>query len=192
MRPLIALRRAPVVGVLVLIALLLAAPVAAAPLVHTHLSGSDSFTEELCDEEWSVESSFDALFMLKAGHQGDPTPLFFYRESYRNVYTDPADASRGFVISGHALFKDVAATRISGTTYVFDSMQTGQPIVISTLDGHVVGRDRGRVTWQFLVDTHGSNDPNDYEVLDVTDLATNGPHPIGEEPCPLVVKALQG
>jgi hypothetical protein len=193
MRPFIAVRRVPVVvGVLPLLALLLAAPVAAAPLVRTQLSGSDSFTEELCDEEWSVENSFEALFMLKAGHQGDPTPLFFYRESYRTVYTDPEDDSRGFVISGHTLFKDVAATRISGTTYQFDSMQAGQPMVISTLDGHVIGRDRGRATWQFLVDTHGSSDPNDYEVLDVTDLATNGPHPIGEEPCSLVAEALQG
>ena len=39
--------------------------------------------------------------MLKAGRHGDPTPFFFNLERYTNAYTDPADAARGFIISGH-------------------------------------------------------------------------------------------
>jgi hypothetical protein len=173
------------------LALLLAAPVAAAPLVRIHLSGTDSFTEELCDEEWSVESSFTTLSMLKAGKHGDPTPSFFANESYRNLYRDPADESRGFVLSGHSLFSDIHVTLVSGTLYRFDSMQVGRPIVVSSLDGRVIGADRGRLAWQFLVDTHGSSDPDDYELLDASVVASSGPHPIGDAPCGLIAEAIQ-
>jgi hypothetical protein len=187
------LRRAGTVTfAVVAVAAIVAAPVVAGPLVREHRTGGDSYSEELCGEEWTVESSFEAVFMLKSGRHGDPTPFFFNLERYANVYTDPADATRGFVISGHSLFKDLRITRLSGTVYRFDSIQVGQPMVISSLNGKVVARDRGRLAMSFLVDTHGSSNPEDYELLDIGPTSVSGPHPIAESMCAFVVEALDG
>jgi hypothetical protein len=166
-------------------------PVAAAPIARGEQSGTDSYTEELCDEDWSVESSFTLSFKLKAGRHGNPTPLFFSHDSYVNIYTDPADATRGFVISGHSLFKDQRATLVSGTIYLLDTVQVGQPMVISSLDGRVVARDRGRLAFIFLVDTHGSSDLDDVEVLDFDPTTASGPHPIADAMCEFVAEALE-
>ena len=170
--------------------LMLVLPAAAAPLVRELQSGGGIGSEELCGEDWSVESSFAGLFMLKAGRHGDPTPFYFNNESYRNVYTDPADPTRGFIVSGHALFRDLSVTLVSGTVYRFESIQVGQPTVISSLDGRIVARDRGRLGFSFLVDTKGSSNPDDYELLESGPATVAGPHPIGDAMCDYIAEAL--
>ena len=42
----------------------------------------------------------------------------------------------------------------------------------------------------FLVDTHGSSNPDDYGLLDAGPTSTSGPHPIADSMCDFVSEAL--
>ena len=109
------------------------------------------------------------------------------------MYTDPSDPDRGFVISDNGLFvKDVHVTLISGTLYEFSSIAVGRS-AISTLDGRAIAADTGHVSWTFLIDTHGSVDLDDYELLDGTMTKVSGRHPIldsGDGACELIMEAI--
>jgi hypothetical protein len=134
-------------------------------------------TEEVCGVAWDVTSTTASLFMLRAGSPTDPTPLFFFRANYRNVYTDPEDASRGFILEGRSLFRDLDVTRIAGTLYRFEAIDVGAT-TISSLDGRTVAANRGAVRWTFLVETNGSVDPDGYGDVEVELDGVAGPHGI--------------
>ncbi len=158
-----------------LAASLLAIPVAAAPLERQRIMSTDSYTDELCGELWSVEETVSGLFVLKAGQHGGP-PRFFANFRAEAVYTDPDDPDRGFILSSNDLQKDLHATLVAGTTYRIDNIHVGQPAIVATLDGHVLARDRGRIAWSFTIDTMGDDDPANDVLLgsEIVDVA--GPH----------------
>ena len=173
---------------------LAAAPVWGAAPFH-ELERSSSVSEgEACGEVWTVTSTSTTLFMLRSGGPGDPTPALFVREQDVEVYTDPADSSRGFILAGNTLFKDLHVTNLEGTTYRFHTMQSGTSTV-TTLDGRVVAKDSGRRTWTFVVDTNGSTNPDDYELISIEPGPVAGPHGIPEDEgpfCDLVAEAIAG
>ena len=178
-----------------LAALLLATtPVWAVAPSHDLQRISSVSEEEACGEVWTVASTSTTLLMLRAGSHGDPTPALFIREQDLEVYTDPADASRGFVLAGNTLYKDLHATNLGGTIYRFDSMQAGAT-TLSTLDGRVVARDSGRRTLTFVVDTNGSTNPDDFVLISFEPGPVAGPDGIPEEEgpfCDLVAEAIAG
>ena len=188
MQPMPTLHRAIARAAMVaLTASLLTIPVAASQLEREFIASTDSFTEELCGEAWSVEETLSGLFVLKAGQRDGP-PRFFANLRAEAVYTDPDDPDRGFILSSNDLQKDLRATLVAGTTYQIDNIHVGQPSVISTLDGHVLARERGRIAWSFTIDTMGDDDPGNDVVLgsEIVDVA--GPHPSldEEEFCELI------
>ena len=139
-----------------------------------------------------MASTSTTLFMLRGGNHGDPTPTLLIREQDVDVYTDPADPSRGFVLAGNTLFKDLHATNLGGTIYRFDSMQSGATS-LSTLDGRVVARDSGRRTFTFVVDTNGGTNPDDFVLISFEQGPIAGQDGIPEDEgpfCDLVAEAI--
>ena len=155
--------------------------VAAKPLVKENYSGSESFDANICGVDLHGELTFSGVFMLKEGRRGDPTPYFFDNYSWQVVWTDPADDSRGFIESGNGMWKDLHIRLIEGTVYEFTVHEVGAPYQITTLDRRKVLRDRGRITWTFIVDTQGDADlSNDVFLTDPTPVSVAGPHPLLE------------
>ena len=171
----------------------LAVPASASSVERTVLVETGVSVEEACGADWSVSTDSRVLVLLKAGTHGDLTPRFSANTHSRLVYTDPSDPDRGFVISDNGLFvKDVHVTLISGTLYEFSSIAVGRS-AISTLDGRTIAADTGHVSWTFLIDTHGSVDLDDYELLDGTMTKVSGRHPIldsGDGACELIMEAI--
>ena len=171
----------------------LAVPAGASSVERTVLVETGVSVEEACGVDWSVSTDSRVLVLLKAGTHGDLTPRFSANTHSRLVYTDPSDPDRGFVISDNGLFvKDVHVTRISGTLYEFNSIAVGRS-AISTLAGRTIAADTGHVSWTFLIDTHGSVDLDDYELLDGTMTKVSGRHPIldsGDGACELIMEAI--
>lgn len=169
----------------------LAVPASASSVERTVLVETGVSVEETCGTDWSVSTDSRTVITLKAGSHGDPTPKFSASSHYRSVYTDPGDPDRGFILSGNELFKDRHVTRIGGTTYEFESMEVGRE-TISTLGGRMIAADQGRISWRFVVDTHGSADPGD-ELLEGTITGVSEPHPIlesGDEGCEMILDAI--
>ena len=187
--------RAPVAVWGAFVALVLATtPVWAVAPSHDLQRISTVSETESCGEVWTVASTSTTLLMLRGGSQGDPTPVLLIREQDREVYTDPADSSRGFVLAGNTLFKDLHVTNLGGTIYRFDSMQSGATS-LSTLDGRVVARDSGRRTFTFVVDTNGSTNPDDFVLISFEPGPVAGPDGIPEDEgpfCDLVAEAIAG
>ncbi|HEX5015857.1 MAG TPA: hypothetical protein VFV72_17055 [Candidatus Limnocylindrales bacterium] len=166
-------------------------PAVAAPLAHELDPTTEVAVVTLCGEDWDVVTTSTTLFMLKAGHDEGAPPKFFFRQRYEAVYRDPSDPDRGFVLSGNDVFVDVRVTRIEGTVFTFESIESGVQLAVSTLDGRLVAHNPGHMSWTFLVDTHGSTDPADYELLDTMSGPIRGPHPIDDDaPCDAIGEAI--
>jgi hypothetical protein len=160
-----------------LLVLGLVVPAAAAPLEREHYTNSDSWTEVLCGTTWNAVGTWEGLFMLKAGRQGDPTPYVLDNYRFSITFTDASDPSRSFVISGRAMWKDLHITHLSGTLYEFEARQVGQPVTYRTSDGRVVVRDRGTLVNRFLIDTKGDADLSNDVFISGSPLIVRGPHP---------------
>jgi hypothetical protein len=148
-------------------------------------------SEEACGLVWSVRINSKTVSTLKASH-GNLPPKFSARTRYRTVFTDLSNPDRGFVRTGKGLFKDLYVRHVRGTTYEFRSLDIGRS-TISTLGGKTIAADRGRIAWTFLIDTHGSFDPDDYELLDGTITKVSGPHPIlesGDDGCEMILDGI--
>jgi hypothetical protein len=168
-------------AVCVLLSTALAVSAAAKPLVKENYSDSFGFDEVICGVDLHGEVPFSGVFMLKEGRPGDPTPYFFDNYRWQLIWTDPEDDSRGFIESGKGMWKDLHIRLIEGTVYEFTIHEVGVPYQIKTLDGRSVHRDRGRITWTFIVDTQGDSDlENDVFLTVPTPASVAGPHPLLE------------
>jgi hypothetical protein len=156
--------------------LFVAAPVSAAPLVHEHYSGTDSFDFDDCGFTIHDDVVFNGLFMLKAGKHGDPTP----RLSDNYEAHERLSANGKFLTIDHnGLYKDLHVTHIEGTIYEFVAMEVGRPFTLRDMNGKVVLKDRGRLLTTFRVDTLGDSDLDNDVFVDgsFSLLRDSGSHP---------------
>ena len=87
------------------------------------------------------------------------------------------DNGKWLVASGHGLFKELAATHISGDIWEFTAHETGQPFALFDSDGKLVLRDRGLIAYRAQFDTLGDGKPGGEPVGDGAVTMIAGPHP---------------
>lgn len=75
-----------------------------------------------------------------------------------------------------AVFQDLKAAHVEGSIFEFVSHEVGQPYVVRDMDGNVVLRDRGALTFSYLVDTLGDDVPGGVWVSE-PEVRVSGPHP---------------
>jgi hypothetical protein len=168
---------------------LASAPITAAAQGGTPGRASETDAAEVCGVVWNRTHEGSSII------QSRPTPgsgvaQLFFREQYVDTYRDPEDAAQGFIEAASFLYQDILVTSLGGSLYRFDAVGAGTT-AIKTLDGRVVARTRGSDSWWFLVDTHDSADPDDYELLDSGSNRSSGPHDLVEDAyCDFVAMAI--
>lgn len=160
----------------VAMAFTMALPAQGAPLEREHYSGTDSFDFDDCGPLVHNEVSFSGLFMLKAPTKPGAPPRYFDNYEVHEVLTANG---RTMTVDHRALYKDLHATLISGTTYRFVAQESGQPFVARDDTGAVLFHDRGVLRTSFVVDTKGDNDLGNDVFVDGSFelLADHGSHP---------------
>ena len=168
-------RRATSLAAASLLALTIAVPVLARPLDSGTFSGTDSGTE--CGT-YARESTFSGWFMIK-----DATPAtngqFFYFESrvtYADVITNP-ETGAFFTVTGSSLFKESQARLVEGDVFTYNTIEAGQPFVVTDMTGHVVLRDVGLIEVSYLFDSLGDGAPGGALLEDPQLVRVAGPHP---------------
>jgi hypothetical protein len=158
-----------------LLALVFASPVLAKPLDSGTFSGTDSGTE--CGI-YGRESTFSGWFILK-----DATPAtngqFFYfenRVTYTDVITNP-ETGAYFAVTGSSLFKETHARLVEGNVFTYDTIEAGQPFVVTDMTGKVVLRDVGLIEVSYLFDSLGDGAPGGSQLEDPQLVRVAGPHP---------------
>jgi hypothetical protein len=168
-------RRATSLAAASLLALTLAVPVLARPVDSGTFSGTDSGTE--CGT-YARESTFSGWFKIK-----DATPAtngqFFYfenRVSYTDVITNP-ETGAFFTVTGSSLFKESQARLVEGTVFTFNTIEAGQPFVVTDMTGQVVLRDVGLIEVSYLFDSLGDGAPGGAILEEPQLVRVAGPHP---------------
>ena len=168
-------RRAASLAAASLLALTLAAPVLAKPLDSGTFSGTDSGTE--CGT-YARESTFSGWFMIK-----DATPAtngqFFYfenRVTYTDVITNPGTGAF-FTVTGSSLFKESRVRLVEGNVFTYDTIEAGQPFVVTDMTGQVVLRDRGLIEVSYLFDSLGDGAPGGALLEEPQLVRVAAPHP---------------
>lgn len=87
------------------------------------------------------------------------------------------DNGKFVTIEADFLSQDVKATLVSGSIFQFVTHQVGQPFVLKDMNGRVISRDRGNITFTYLFDTGGDQVPGGTFIVDVSDPRVSGPHP---------------
>jgi hypothetical protein len=172
-------RRAIAFATASLLVLAVAAPVLAKPFDSGTFSGTDSGTE--CGI-YARESTFSGWFILK-----DATPAtdgqFFYfenRVSYTDVITNP-ETGAFFTVTGSSLFKEGQARLVEGNVFTFNTIEAGQPFVVTDMTGQVVLRDVGLIEVSYLLDSLGDSAPGGAILEEPQLVRVAGPHPGFEE-----------
>jgi hypothetical protein len=142
-------------------------------------SFQESAEEDLCGIAVRVDTVGTVKFRSRTGKH-DLDQAFFGHSNfeYTDTFTNLATGAF-FTISGHEAFRDITATRVSGNVFEFTLKQSGAPATVRDMDGNVVIRDRGTVTFTQLFDTLGDSQPGG-EVLEETVDRLSGPHPLAD------------
>ena len=101
-----------------------------------------------------------------------------------------SDNGKFVTIEAHFVSQDVKATPVSGSIFQFVTHLVGQPFVLKDMNGRVISRDRGNITFTYLFDTGGDQVPGGTFIVDVSDPRVSGPHPAffaDPLPCDVVV-----
>ena len=158
-----------------LLMLTIAAPALAKPVDGGTFSGTDSGTE--CGT-YSRESTFSGWFTIK-----DATPAtdgqFFYfeqRVEYADVITNP-ETGGFFTVTGRSLFKEGHARLVEGTVFTYDTIEAGQPFVVTDMTGKVVLRDVGLIEVSYLFDSLGDGAPGGQFLEEPQLVRVAGAHP---------------
>jgi len=169
--------RAALLPVLVgLSALLLAAgPASAAVILSEHYSGTDAFSYDCDGVTVDVEAEFAGVAHFRVG-TGPDDSAFFLHDNYefREVHTSAN--GEVLIVSGNGVFQETRATRVTGSIFEFNSVNAGQPFIVTDADGNVLVRDRGVIRETILFDTLGDDVPGG-ELIEFVDFAVGGPHP---------------
>ena len=136
----------------------------------------DSFDWNACG--LPVHSVFDLAGKesIRTG-TGTLATAFFDHFMADSVETITNPVNYKFVtVEAHFLSQDVKATLVSGSIFQFVTHTVGQPFVVKDMNGRVILRDRGNVTFTYLFDTGGDKVPGGTFISDVS-LRVAGPHP---------------
>ena len=160
----------------VLVVMAGAGPAQATMFERGEFSGQGSSEEDVCGIAARIDSVFSGKFHNRTGkHALDQA--FFGHTSFE--YTDRiTNLATGafFTVSGKEMFRDVKATPVGGTVFEFTTKQSGVPATVRDMDGTVVLRDRGTVSFTVLFDTLGDSQPGG-DILEETVDRVSGPHP---------------
>jgi hypothetical protein len=140
-------------------------------------AGEDHDAFPYCDlDEVQVDVQFSGKGHIRAG-KGKAAGAFYLQDNYSAVetWTNPENGKFA-TISHNGVFQDIKATRVEGSIFEFVSHEVGQPFVVRDMNGKVVLRDRGAITWTYLFDTGGDDVPGG-EWLEDLDVRVSGPHP---------------
>jgi hypothetical protein len=141
-------------------------------------SGQENFPiDGFCGlEEVQLNVEFSGRFQIREG-KGKQAGAFFAHDNYSVLETlTNRQNGKSFTVSHDGVFQDIRATRVEGNIFEFVSHDVGQPFVVRDMDGNVVLRDRGAITFTYLFDTLGDDVPGG-EFIEELDVRISGPHP---------------
>jgi hypothetical protein len=169
------LRRATSLAAASLLSLTLTAPVLAKPLDNGTFSGTDSGTE--CGT-YARESTFSGRFMIKDATSATNGQFFYFenRVEYADVITNP-ETGAYFTVTGSSLFKESHARLVEGTVFTYNTIEVGQPFVVTDMAGKVVLRDVGLIEVSYVFDSLGDGAPGGPLVEEPQLVRVAGPHP---------------
>jgi hypothetical protein len=168
-------RRAASLAAASLLALTLAAPVLAKPIDSGTFSGTDSGTE--CGT-YARESTFSGWFMIKDATLATNGQFFYFenRVEYADVITNP-ETGAFFTVTGNSLFKEGQARLVEGNVFTYNTIEAGQPFVVTDMTGQVVLRDVGLIEVSYLFDSLGDGAPGGALLEEPQLVRVAGPHP---------------
>ena len=158
----------------------LSSPVAAA--TGTRAPVHEVRMDDSCGYPTTVDSTSSRTTSFKAG-KGRTASVFFQTEkySYREVHTDPA-TGRWFVMRGTGRFQDTKAKPLGGNLFEMTRKDSGQRLIVEDANGRTVYRAVGDITFTFVIDTHGDDDPA-WDFVEFRGVRDPGP-PVEEvSPC---------
>ena len=157
--------RIKAVGVIIVVAgsmFAFSGPAHAANVVAEHNHFTDP-QEDVCDANSSDITSVDEYFAIKT--HGDPT-VGLNVDTFRvNQHYVNNDTGETFDIIQAGTFIDVRVTRNADGTYTYLSQQVGSRRVYGP-DGSMLFHDRGNVRFSAIIDTKGTPDFEDDEVVE--------------------------
>jgi hypothetical protein len=174
-------RQARTVGFTALLGLvgLASAPANAAVVERESYAGTDTYTDTLCGIDVEGSVTFSGRVHFRVG-KGKAASAFLLHDRFRftETVTNPL-TGRFYTVSGHGLSHETRATRIEGSIFEFDVLETGQ-FVFRDMAGRLVFRNRGAVRFTAIWDTLGDATPGG-ELLEINDPDIRGPHPSEDE-----------
>ena len=135
-----------------------------------------SFDPTDCGFPIHVDGIQQGKFHIRQGTGKDATAFFNHDQySFSETWTN-TDTNAFFTVSGNGLFNEVKAVRVSGSIFMFRSVNSGQPFMVQDSSGNVVLRDRGTIQETILFDTLGDGVPGG-DFIDLVSDRVHGPHP---------------
>lgn len=172
--------RAGGVAVLVLLLLLTgSAPANAAITGKEAYAFSETFDDTFCGIDVVVVGVGGGSVQFRVG-KGKTASAFLLHDRFHftNTVTNPTNG-RFFTIEGHLLAHETKATRVQGSIFDFDVVETGQ-VVFRDMSGRLVFRDRGAFRFTATWDTLGDATIGG-ELLSISNESIRGPHPSFDE-----------
>jgi hypothetical protein len=158
-----------------LLGLALAAPVQAKAVDSGTFAGTDSGTE--CGI-YTRESTFSGWFILKDATPATDGQFFAFenRVEYADVITN-SETGAFFTVTGSSLFKENHARLVEGTVFTYNTIEVGQPFVVTDMTGKVVLRDVGLIEISYVFDSLGDGAPGGSLLEEPQLVRVAGPHP---------------
>ena len=127
-------------------------------------------------DEVQLNVEFSGRVLIREG-KGKQDGAFFLHDNFSVLETiTNRQNDKFFTVSRDGVFQDIRATRVDGSIFEFVSHEVGQPFVVRDMDGNVVLRDRGAITFTYLFDTLGDDVPGG-DFIEELDVRISGPHP---------------
>jgi hypothetical protein len=157
-----------------------AIPAQATVIDQQNYSFAESFPDVICGVPVRHDALGSGVAHVRVG-KGDLASAFFGLDHLRAVSTLTNEANGNFVqIEHNDVAHDTTATHVSGSIFMFTTIDAGQPIVIRDMTGRVVSRTRGVIRETYLFDTLGDDTPGGL-YLEQLGLLVSGPHPLLDE-----------
>ncbi len=142
-------------------------------------------------QDWTARG----VFLIKGGRGGDPMPYLLDQIRAHSVFTSPDAPGRWYTVDQEFVQIDTKITQVDGDIYTIDSQLVGNGLFVRDETGLVDAayHDSGRLLFRAVIDTKGTADPDDDELVSGALLDVNGPHPVlfsGLELCDLADELL--